>query len=152
MIFIVIIAYTCSFPVINTPTLLGLHVIYIIQTVNSMVGLMCVMNLTHLRLLPSRPVCSGYIIRYEPWVRSMYDTLYDVWYIDRLYPPLTIYLVSIVLLLAAIFVECDCEGLLDLFLLWHATGSTGKLPGGLYIIIAVKICFACPHMNSMCAF
>ena len=75
-------------------------------------------------------------------------TMYGIY----VYPPLTIYLVSIVLLLAAILLNVTVKAILDLFLLWHATDSTGKLPGGLYIIIAVKICFACAHINSMCAF
>ena len=75
---------------------------------------------------------------------TMYDTSIDV------YPSLPVDLESIVLLLASMLLAAIVIAELD-FLHWHATDSTGKLSGGLYIII-VKTCFAFALFNSMCAF
>ena len=68
---------------------------------------------------------------------TMYNTSIDV------YPSLPGDLESIVLLMASILLAVIVTAKLD-FWLWHATDYTGKLPGGLYIII-LKTCFACMH-------
>ena len=71
----------------------------------------------------------------------------DVSYIVSMYTPhFPLTWESIVLLLASILLALIVTAKLDL-LLWHATHSTGKLLGELYIIVvvAVKTCFACTH-------
>ena len=69
---------------------------------------------------------------------TIYDTLIGV------YPSLPFYLASIVLLLASILLAVIETAELE-FLICHATDCTGKLLGGLYIIIIVKTCFAWAH-------
>ena len=78
----------------------------------------------------------------------LFHTMYDI--SISVYPLLPVDLESIVLLLSSILLPVIVTAEL-LFLLWHASDWTGKLPGELYIIIIiiiiVKTCFACVHFQ-----